>query len=247
AARVARPKPAAGHRETVVYLPSCATRTMGDTRLDRAESLIDVTVRLLERAGYAVRIPDGVEGLCCGKAFETKGLYAQAEAKLRELERALRAASDNGRHPILCDTSPCLARMKKEIRGLSLFEPVEFARDFLLPRLRFQPVDRRIALHPTCSTRLLGLTDAFLELARGLAADVVLPREILCCGFAGDKGFHRPELNASALAGLAEQVWNCSEGYSTSRTCETGLAVHGGIPYRNILYLLEECSSQPRS
>ena len=79
------------------------------------------------------------------------------------------------------------------------------------------------------------------------AADVVLPRGILCCGFAGDKGFHRPELNASALAGLAEQVRDCSEGYSTSRTCETGLAVHGGIPYRNILYLLEECSSQPRS
>lgn len=247
AARVARLQPAAAHRETVVYLPSCAARTMGDTRRDPAEGLIDVTVRLLERAGYAVRIPDGVEGLCCGKAFETKGLYAQAETKLRELERALRAASDNGRHPVLCDTSPCLARMKKEIRGLTLFEPVEFARAFLLPRLRFQPVDRRIALHPTCSTRLMGLADAFQELAHGLAAEVVLPQGILCCGFAGDKGFHRPELNASALAGLAEQVRDCSEGYSTSRTCEIGLAVHGGIPYRNILYLLEECSRQPRS
>lgn len=241
AARIVR-KPAAEHRETVVYLPSCATRTMGDTRRAPAESLVEVTVRLLERAGFAVRIPDGVEGLCCGKAFETKGLYAQAETKLRELERALHAASDNGRHPVLCDTSPCLARMKKDIRGLSLFEPVEFARVFLLPRLRFQPVDRRIALHPTCSTRLMGLADAFHELARGLAVEVVLPRGILCCGFAGDKGFHRPELNASALAGLAEQVRDCAEGYSTSRTCEIGLAIHGGIPYRNILYLLEECS-----
>lgn len=247
AAHTARRGPAASHGETVVYLPSCATRTMGDTRRDPDEGLIDVTVRLLERAGFAVRIPDGVEGLCCGKAFETKGLYTQAEMKLRELERTLRAASDNGRHPVLCDTSPCLARMKKEIRGLSLFEPVEFARAFLLPRLPFQPVDRRIALHPTCSTRLMGLADAFQELARGLAAEIVLPQGILCCGFAGDKGFHRPELNASALAGLAEQVRDCSEGYSTSRTCEIGLAVHGGIPYRNILYLLEECSRQPSS
>lgn len=246
-ARVARREPAASHGEAVVYLPSCATRTMGDTRRDPAEGLADVTVRLLERAGFAVRIPEGVEGLCCGKAFETKGLYAQADTKLRELERALRTASDNGRHPVLCDTSPCLARMKKEIRGLSLFEPVEFARVFLLPRLRFQPVDRRIALHPTCSTRLMGLADAFRELARGLAADVVLPQGILCCGFAGDKGFHRPELNASALAGLAEQVRDCSEGYSTSRTCEVGLAVHGRIPYRNILYLLEECSRHRHS
>jgi len=229
-------------RDVIVYLPSCATRTMGDTRDDRREPLPDVTVRLLERAGFAVRIPDNVKGLCCGKAFETKGLYVQARDRILELEEALRSASENGRHPILCDTSPCLARMKKEIKGLSLFEPIEFARTFLLPRLRFRPVDRDIALHPTCSTRLMGLTAAFMDLARPLARRVILPEGILCCGFSGDKGFHRPELNASALEGLAEQVRECSEGYSTSRTCEIGLGRHGGIPYRNILYLLEECS-----
>lgn len=228
--------------DIVVYLPSCATRTMGDTRGDRREPLPEVTVRLLERAGFTVRIPKNVDELCCGKAFETKGLYDQAQGKILEMEKALRKASDNGRHPILCDTSPCLARMKKEIPGLSLFEPIEFASAFLLPRLRFTPVDRRIALHPTCSTRLLGLTDAFMDLARHLAADVVLPTGILCCGFSGDKGFHRPELNASALAGLARQVSGCREGYSTSRTCEIGLSLHGGIPYASILYLLEECS-----
>lgn len=233
---------AVGEGDVVVYLPSCATRTMGDTSGDRRESLPKVTVRLLERAGFTVRIPENVDELCCGKAFETKGLYDQARTKILEMEKALRKASDNGRHPILCDTSPCLSRMKKEISGLSLFEPIEFASTFLLPRLRFTPVDRRIALHPTCSTRLLGLTDAFTNLARHLAADVVLPAGILCCGFSGDKGFHRPELNTSALAGLAQQVRECREGYSTSRTCEIGLSLHGGIPYNSILYLLEECS-----
>ena len=229
-------------QDVVVYLPSCATRTMGDTRDDRREPLPEVTARLLERAGFSVRIPENVAELCCGKAFETKGLYDQARTKILELEIALRAASDNGRHPILCDTSPCLARMKKEMRGLSLFEPIEFAHAFLLPRLRFTPVGRNIALHPTCSTRIMGLTDAFTELARRLAANVVLPTGILCCGFSGDKGFHRPELNASALKGLANQVQECHEGYSTSRTCEIGLSLHGGIPYTSIIYLLEECS-----
>lgn len=228
--------------EVVVYLPSCAARTMGDTREDRLPALPAVTQKLLERAGYTVRIPDNVNELCCGKAFETKGLIDQARSKILELESALRKASENGRHPILCDTSPCLARMKKEIRGLALFEPVEFAHTFLLPRLHLKPVRRSIALHPTCSTRLMGLTGAFTELARRLAANVILPEGILCCGFSGDKGFHRPDLNASALAGLAGQVAECSEGYSTSRTCEIGLSQHGGIPYRNILYLLEECS-----
>ncbi|MBE1424796.1 D-lactate dehydrogenase [Desulfomicrobium macestii] len=229
-------------RDVVVYLPSCATRTMGDTRGDRLPPLPEVTRLLLERAGFTVRIPGNVNELCCGKAFETKGLFDQAQSKILELERALREASENGRHPILCDTSPCLARMKKEIRGLALFEPIEFAQTFLLPRLQLKPARRTIALHPTCSTRLMGLTDAFTDLAHRLAASVVLPEGILCCGFSGDKGFHRPDLNASALAGLAAQVAQCGEGYSTSRTCEIGLSLHGGIPYRNILYLLEECS-----
>ncbi len=230
------------HREIVVYVPSCATRTTGDTRHDPAESLPQVTLRLLERAGFAVRIPDDIDNLCCGKAFETKGLYVQAAQKIIEMEAALRVASENGRHPILCDTSPCLARMQKEIRGLALFEPIAFAQRFLLPRLRITPVQRRIALHPTCSTRLMGLTEALVDLARHLAGEVVLPQGILCCGFSGDKGFNRPELNASALATLAGQVEGCAEGYSTSRTCEIGLSHHGRIPYRNILYLLDECS-----
>jgi len=242
ASSLPRPSAAGQGREVVVYLPSCAARSMGDTRDDRRESLPRITVRLLERAGYEVRIPANVADLCCGKAFETKGLYAQATEKLLQLEDALRKASDNGTHPVLCDTSPCLARMKKEIKGLGLYEPIEFARTFLLPRLRISPVSRRIALHPTCSTRLMGLSEPFTELARILAAEVVTPKGILCCGFSGDKGFHRPELNASALAGLAEQIRGCSEGYSTSRTCEIGLSLHGGIPYSNILYLLEECS-----
>lgn len=242
AASLSQKRCSAKDRDVVVYLPSCATRTMGDTHGDRQEPLPEVTVRLLERAGFSVRIPKNVKDLCCGKAFETKGLFVQARDKILELEEALRTASENGRYPILCDTSPCLARMKKEIKGLSLFEPIEFARSFLLPRLRFTPVDRGIALHPTCSTRLLGLSEAFADLARQLAKSVILPDGILCCGFSGDKGFHRPDLNASALEGLAQQVHGCSEGYSTSRTCEIGLSLHGGIPYRSILYLLEECS-----
>jgi D-lactate dehydrogenase len=90
----------------------------------------------------------------------------------------------------------------------------------------------------------MGLTEAFEDLARHLAAQVILPQGVQCCGFSGDKGFHRPELNASALEGLAEQVADCDEGYSTSRTCEIGLSMHGGIPYQSILYLLEECSKR---
>ena len=73
--------------------------------------------------------------------------------------------------------------------------------------------------------------------------NVVIPEQITCCGFAGDKGFTTPELNASALSTLAEQVGHCDAGYSTSRTCEIGLSEHSGIDYQSIVYLVDQCSA----
>ncbi len=230
--------------QPVVYVPSCAIRTMGDSVHDPAEPLAEVTVRVLERAGYRVIIPEKIEELCCGKAFETKGLFEEADAKSREMEAALLRASEDGKFPIMCETSPCLARMKKVMdKRLNMYEPVEFTLKFLSARLTLKKLSRRIAVHPTCSTRLLGLAEPLFELAGRCAEDVVWPRDIHCCGFSGDKGFSHPELNRSVLETLAEQISGCDVGYSTSRTCEIGLSLHGKVPYRSIMYLLDECSA----
>ena len=49
--------------------------------------------------------------------------------------------------------------------------------------------------------------------------------EVQCCGFAGDKGFSRPELNEHALRHLKPALpAQLPTGYSTSRTCEIGLS-----------------------
>ena len=62
---------------------------------------------------------------------------------------------------------------------------------------------------------------------------------VQCCGFAGERGFMRPELNEYALrqlkAGLPD---NCTMGYSTSRTCEIGLSEMADMPYQSLLYLV---------
>ena len=60
-----------------------------------------------------------------------------------------------------------------------------------------------------------------------------------CCGFAGDKGFTTPELNTHPLRTLMDAVQQCSEGISTSRTCEIGLTQHGGIDYHGLVYLVD--------
>ncbi len=245
--RIPRPGTKAG-APSVVYYPSCAVRMMGYVDKDgdgtpMSDPLMDVTVRLLERAGYNVIVPDKTKGLCCGKMFETKGLHEQADAKLKELEAVLLAATNNGEFPVLCETSPCVARMKKKMDPrIGIFEPVAFVLEHLADKLRFERKNRKIALHATCSTRELGRVEKFRDVALKCVTEAVIPDKIFCCGFSGDKGFTRPELNAAALSTLKEQINGCAEGYSSSRTCEVGLTLHGGKPYRNILYLIDECT-----
>jgi D-lactate dehydrogenase len=199
---------------------------------------------LLDKAGYDVLFPKELSSLCCGLTFESKGFVELADAKAKELETVLLEASDGGRIPVLCDTSPCLYRMKGALDPrLRLFEPVQFIHVHLMDKLRFEQQPETVALHVTCSSTKMGLDPAFRAVAQACARNVVVPGAG-CCGFAGDKGFNTPELNASALAGLrAALPPDCKRGYSNSRTCEIGLTLHGGIPYQSIVYLVDRATT----
>jgi D-lactate dehydrogenase len=179
-------------------------------------------------------------------AFASKGYTKQGLMKALELEQALIDASENGRYPILVDMSPCLLRMKETIGSdLKLYDQIDFALEFLVDRLTVQKTASPIAVHATCSTTKMRMETQLVELAKRFADSVVVPREVECCGWAGDRGFTVPELNQSALAELRPQIpESCHEGFSTSRTCEIGLSLHGGVPYRSIFHLIDECSVQ---
>ncbi len=242
------PRPAPPQRaERIVYFPSCAARNMGAQRgHDGVEMLPSVAERLFQRAGFDVVYPAALAGQCCGQPFESKGLMDAANHKSAELETALAEASESGRWPIVFDTSPCTYRMKKILAGrLSLVDSVEFAHDTLLPRLHIQPQTGAVAVHPVCSVRKMGTADKLSAIASRCSAEVVTVDEVQCCGFAGERGFMRPELNEHALRHLKHALpAGCTTGYSTSRTCEIGLSEMAGMPYQSILYLLERCSSQ---
>lgn len=228
----------------VVYFPSCINQTMGATaeKGKKVEKLVNVMTRLCEKAGFEVIFPEGMKLLCCGLTWESKGMPDIADRKCAELEAALLKASENGKYPILCDQSPCLHRMRDHIRNLHLYEPVEFIHDFLAPYLEFETTDDPVAIHVTCSARLMGLTDKFVAVAQMCSTNVTLPTEVGCCAFAGDKGFFRPGLNAYALRKLRPQIEakGIRQGYSNSRTCEIGLTTNSGIPYKSIAYLVDE-------
>ncbi|HEX9007491.1 MAG TPA: (Fe-S)-binding protein, partial [Bacteroidota bacterium] len=231
---------------TVVYLPSCITRTMGPApREDVSDGVVQRTHKLLLKAGCRIVYPERLSDLCCGMAFDSKGFKAEGARKAAELEAALLKASGGGRHPVLVDMSPCLLRMRDTLNpALRLYEPAEFILQFLAGRLRFHPLPGPVMLHATCSTIRMGRTADLLKLAGMCAERVITPDEIECCGWAGDRGFTFPELNASALAPLRKAVPpEARHGYSTSRTCEIGLTLHSGIPYRSIVYLVDDATA----
>ena len=194
-------------------------------------------------------LPEDNGSLCCGQPFESKGLPEQADAKRREVEQALLKASRNGQDPIVFDTTPCALRVKKNQAQtpLKLYDITEFLHDVVLARLTIHKQPETVAVHPTCSNINMGLQAKLKAIAEACVEKVIVPDRISCCGWAGDKGFTHPELNASALRDLkAALPEDCTSGYSTSRTCEIGLSLHSGRFYRSIVYLVDRCS-QPNT
>ena len=234
-----------GRDRRAVYFPSCIARTMGPAGGDPdRRALSEVMLSVLDKAGFDVRFPSDLASLCCGLSFESKGFPRLAGEKARELERALLAATEGGKLPVVCDTSPCVQRMKAVLDPhLSIHEPAEFIHDRLMDRLRFERREGPIALHVTCSSTKMGLEPKLRALAEACAEEVIVP-STGCCGFAGDKGFSTPELAASALAGLRGALpAGCERGYSNSRACEIGLTMHSGVPHQSIVYLVDACTS----
>ncbi|HAP49627.1 MAG TPA: 4Fe-4S ferredoxin [Porphyromonadaceae bacterium] len=236
--------PAAGEKR-VVYFPSCLNQTMGRGSRGPRIDLVDEVVAFLRKAGWEVVFPDKMNTLCCGMIWDSKGLPDVASKKIAELEAALLAASEGGRYPVVCDQSPCLHRMRQHMTQVKPLELMEFVHDYVAQDLHFHQTDEPIAVHLTCSTRLMGIDGKLLSLARRCSSHVVLPEGVGCCGFAGDKGLSHPEVNAYALRHLRRAVERagCHRGFSNSRTCEIGLTTHSGIPYQSLIYLIDECTT----
>ncbi|MBR6285805.1 MAG: FAD-binding oxidoreductase, partial [Bacteroidaceae bacterium] len=236
----------AEEKPKVVYFPSCINQTMGLAKEAPVKRpLVDELCELMRKAGYEVVFPEGMERMCCGQIWESKGMLDIADRKSAELEAALWRASEEGRYPVVCAQSPCLHRMRKVMGKMHLYEPAEFIMKYLVERLDFHPTDRRIALHLTCSTREMGVDKDMIALARMCSTNVFLPEGVGCCGFAGDRGFTFPELNSYGLRKMRPQIEanGIEAGYSNSRTCEIGLESNTGIPYMSIVYLVNECTT----
>jgi len=228
---------------TVVYFPSCISRTMGASHeVQDARSLPQVMNSIFQKAGVEARVPEGVASRCCGLPFESKGFPDEDERQWKTLERELLKASENGRYAVVSDTSPCTQHLKKKLDPrLRIVDSVEFLHELILNgALKPKPTDEAAAIHVTCSAVEMGLTSTFAEVARACSNRVIVPEDVGCCGFAGDKGFTHPELTRSALKPLRGQLQGCHRGFSNSRTCEIGLSREAEIPYQSLAHLVDQ-------
>ena len=79
----------------VVYFPSCINQTMGVAKTDVVKvDLVDKVVDFMQKAGWEVVFPEGMNNLCCGTIWESKGMADIADRKTAELEDALLKACD---------------------------------------------------------------------------------------------------------------------------------------------------------
>ncbi|NQV29810.1 MAG: (Fe-S)-binding protein, partial [Candidatus Marinimicrobia bacterium] len=128
-------------------------------------------------------------------------------------------------------------------KALRIVDIIEYLNDIIIPRLDIKNKIGKVVLHPTCSTRKMGLEGTMAAVASACSHETVMPEDIGCCGFAGDRGFLVPELTEEATRREAAEVNDQSDvngHYSSSRTCEMGMSAATGESYSSLVHLVYE-------
>lgn len=242
----ARRRPAPLTEPDAVYLPACVNTIFGPA--DGGPGVQVSFEQLCADAGLTLLVPAGVDSLCCGTPWSSKGLPDGYAGMRDRVLPAVLAATRGGELPLVSDASSCTEGLHKLLASepaaarVRVVDAVTFVVERVLPRLTELRRLPSISVHPTCSSTQLGLDDALLTLARAVAEEVHVPISWGCCAFAGDRGMLHPELTASATAAQAAELrdFGAAAHASCNRTCELGMTRATGHSYRHILEVLAD-------
>lgn len=240
-----------------IYFPACVTRIFGASNFGK-DDMPTVVLRLARKAGVSMSLPKRVHGLCCSQIWEHKGDPKGQRIAANKAVEAFFEMSDEGRIPIVCDTTSCTHTLltlgeseglfrdenKDKYAALKFIDITDWLARHVMPRLRISHKKKSILLHPTCASKLLKRDTVFIGIAEQCADKVTVPLDVQCCGAAGDRGFIFPEVAKSAMRDEnADVVGETFDGcYSLGRTCEISMQATTGRPYESIVYLVDEVS-----
>jgi D-lactate dehydrogenase len=245
-----------------IYFPSCISRQLGVPGLKSQVSgsvsqmsLSEALIIVARRANISLFIPEEIHGHCCGMPFHSKGYQNAYHIAIHKALLHMWEWSEHGRYPIVIDTTSCthtlrtckddLNKEDQEVwKKLTILDGIEFLHDIVLPKLNIHRVDEDVVLHPNCSARKLGLDTKLLAIANRSARSAIVPLNIGCCAFAGDRGMLFPELTAAASKKESVEVNSGKYGgyYSSNIPCEMGMSEATGKDYISIVYLVERAS-----
>ena len=236
----------------VVYFPSCITRMMGADCKDLM-SINEVIQSLCTKAGLAIKIADHTTGVCCGQIFSSKGFIPAYAHTVNATIEKLWNWTNAGNAPVLMDVTSCTYSLqnaesylteenKEKLKQLKIIDSIDFASDYLLPKLKIGAKKNSIVFHPVCTSLKMNLIQKLQNIGNACAMEAVIPFLSGCCGMAGDRGFYFPQLTASATKAEASEVKiKKYEGYySSGKTCEMALTEATGENYQSIFYLLRD-------
>lgn len=239
-----RRRPAPAGPPAAVYLPACVNTMFGPAGSPAGRGVQTSIEALCRAAGVELLVPVGIDSLCCGTPWSSKGVASGYQAMRERVRPAVLAATRNGELTVISDASSCSEGFHGLLAGtgVRVVDAMQFVLDELLPRLGEHPKVSSVSVHPTCSSVRMGLDPALLALAKEVAEEVHIPDGWGCCAFAGDRGMLHPELTASATAREAEEVRTrgAAAHVSCNRTCELGMTRATGRSYRHVLELLAD-------
>lgn len=237
--KLRKPMPAAN--PAAIFLPACVGTMFGSEHAC-GQGVGNAVRQLANFAGITLSTPDGVQELCCGTPWKSKGLAAGYEVMKTKLTAWIVEHTRGGQLPLVCDNVSCtegiiVALKNAGIETIDVMDATEWVAKYVAPMLPPLPKARRAAVHPTCSSTHLGVNDALMMLAGLVADEAIIPDGWRCCAFAGDRGLLHEELTATSTRDEARSVkrLHADLHLSCNRTCELGLTRATGQTYTHVL------------
>ena len=222
----------------LVYFPSCVNSLYGESDIQRA------FLNLCEKAGLKVLIPEGIQDLCCGTPWASKGLTQGYEVMALKTKKEIMRQVNRENLVVVSDATSCthgLTQIFGETQ-IPIVDVLQFVNEKILPHLKIKTKMTSLALHPTCSGVELGINKHMTSLAEAISDQVIVPLDWSCCGFAGDRGLLHPELTQSATKNQAQELSSHKHvAYASSnRPCQIGLSIATGQNYVHLIELVDQ-------